>query len=63
MKAAAAYATFRRIAAQMWEAPQPPNEEELEAWVLDTLPICWPEGRQSLQKGIRLARTMAAETA
>ena len=61
-KAAAAYRTFRRIAAQMWEGP-PPGEDELEAWVLETLPICWTEGRQSLQKGIRLARSMAAELA
>lgn len=62
-EAATAYQTFRRIAAQMWEGPAPPDEETLEAWVLDTLPINWPEGRMSLQKGIRLARAMAAEIA
>lgn len=62
-KAAAAYRSFRRIAAQMWEGTGHPGDEELETWVLETLPICWPEGRQSLQKGIRLARTMAAELA
>jgi tetratricopeptide (TPR) repeat protein len=62
-KAAAAYRTFRRIAARQWDGPEPPDEDTLEAWVLDTLPICWPEGRLSLQKGIRLARAMAAEHA
>ena len=62
-EAAKAYQTFRRIAAQMWEAPEPPDEETLEAWVLDTLPINWTEGRLSLQKGIRIARTMAAAQA
>lgn len=62
-EAAAAYQTFRRIAAQMWEGPAPPDEDTLEAWMLDTLPINWPEGRLSLQKGIRLARAMAVEVA
>lgn len=62
-RAAAAYATFRRMAAQTWDAPVPPDDDALEAWVLDTLPICWPEGRLSLQQGIRLARAMAAELA
>lgn len=62
-RAAAAYATFRRMAAQAWDAPTPPDDDALEAWVLDTLPICWPEGRLSLQQGIRLARAMAAELA
>ncbi|MFN3576090.1 MAG: BTAD domain-containing putative transcriptional regulator [Tabrizicola sp.] len=62
-EAARAYRTFRRIAAQMWEGATPPTEEELEAWVLETLPINWPEGRLSLQKGIRMARSMAVEAA
>lgn len=62
-EAAAAYRTFRRIATQMWEGPANPDEETLETWVVDSLPICWPEGRIRLQKGIRLARTMAAEHA
>lgn len=62
-EAAAAYRTFRRIASQMWEGPADPDEETLESWVVESLPICWPEGRMSLQKGIRLARTMAAEHA
>ncbi|MFN4193034.1 MAG: BTAD domain-containing putative transcriptional regulator [Tabrizicola sp.] len=62
-EATRAYRTFRRIAAQLWEGPAPPTEEELEAWVLETLPITWPEGRLALQKGIRLARAIAVETA
>lgn len=58
-----AYRTFRRIATQMWEGPETPDEDTLEAWVVESLPICWPEGRLSLQKGLRLARDMAAEHA
>ena len=62
-EAAAAYRTFRRIATQMWEGSEPADEETLEAWVVDSLPICWPDGRLNLQKGLRLARDMAAEHA
>lgn len=62
-KAGTAYRTFRRIASQMWDGPDRPDEEALETWVVDSLPICWPEGRLSLQKGLRLARDMAAEHA
>ena len=62
-EAAAAYRTFRRIATQMWEGPDLPDEEALEGWVVDSLPICWPQGRLDLQKGLRLARDMAAEHA
>jgi hypothetical protein len=47
----------------MWDGPDRPDEEALETWVVDSLPICWPEGRLSLQKGLRLARDMAAEHA
>ena len=61
--AAKAYQTFRRIAAMMWEGPEPPDDVTLEAWVLDTLPINWPEGRLALQKGIRIARDLAMESA
>lgn len=62
-EAAAAYRTFRRIATEMWEGPDNPDDDMLETWVVDSLPICWPEGRMRLQKGIRLARAMAVETA
>jgi hypothetical protein len=43
-EAGAAYRTFLRIASQMWEGPANPDEEALETWVVESLPICWPEG-------------------
>lgn len=60
-EAAAAYRSFSSLAAAAWEAPHPPDEPALEAWIMDTLPINWPEGRQSLLDGLRLARQMAGQ--
>lgn len=60
-EAAAAYRYFFTLTAGKWEGPQPADDDALEAWVLDALPINWPAGRQNLRAGLRLARQMARQ--
>ncbi|MCX7287574.1 MAG: hypothetical protein NTW20_08450 [Rhodobacterales bacterium] len=60
-EAVAAYKDFRRLAATHWEGSQPADDDSIEAWVMDMLPINWPEGRKSLLDGLRLARQMAEQ--
>ena len=60
-EAAAAYRYFVTLTRSKWEGPRPADAESLEDWIMDVLPIHWPQGRQRLIDGLRLARTMAAE--
>lgn len=60
-EAAAAYRSFKTLAAAKWEGHRPTDDEGIEAWVMDMLPINWSEGRQSLLDGLRLARRMAGQ--
>lgn len=60
-EAAAAYSAFSALAASAWEGPGPPDAANLEAWVMTTLPINWPRGRDRLLDGLRLARQMAGQ--
>lgn len=52
-----AYAQFRSLATSRWEGKSPPDDVALEAWLLDTLPIVWTEGKESLQNAMRMARS------
>jgi tetratricopeptide (TPR) repeat protein len=60
-EAARAYAAFRNVAISLWEGSSPPDDDALEAWLRATIPIIWPEGRHSFERGIRLARQMERE--
>jgi len=60
-EAVAAYKAFSALAASAWEGPGPPDAANLEGWVMTTLPINWPQGRQRLLDGLRLARQMAGQ--
>lgn len=58
-EAARAYAEFREVTMPVWEGETPPDDDALDDWLRETIPIVWAEGRQSFEDGIRLARTMA----
>lgn len=60
-EAAAAYRYFFKLTAEKWEGSRPADDDGLEAWIMDVLPINWPQGRQSLLSGLRLARQMAEQ--
>ncbi len=60
-EAAAAYRYFFTVTAAKWEGVRPADHDGLEAWIMDVLPINWPQGRQSLLDGLRLARQMAGQ--
>lgn len=60
-EAAAAYCYFVTLTTSKWEGPQPADDDQLEDWIMDVLPIHWAQGRQSLLGGLRLARQMAGE--
>jgi DNA-binding SARP family transcriptional activator len=60
-EAAAAYEGFCSLAARHWEGSRPVDDDSIEAWVMDMLPINWPQGRKSLLDGLRLARQMAGQ--
>lgn len=62
-EAAAAYRYFVALTTSKWEGLWPANDDSLEEWIMDVLPIHWPQGRQRLLDGLRLAREMAAEAA
>jgi tetratricopeptide (TPR) repeat protein len=60
-EAAEAYRYFVTLTASKWEGGRPADDDQLEDWLMDVLPINWPKGRQSLVNGLRLARQMASE--
>jgi DNA-binding SARP family transcriptional activator/TolB-like protein len=61
VEAAAAYRYFYTLSAEKWEGPRPADNESLVAWIMDVLPINWPQGRQQLMEGLRLACQMAGQ--
>ena len=61
IEAAAAYRYFVTLTTSKWEGPRPADHEGLEDWIMDVLPIHWPQGRQSLLAGLRQARAMAED--
>lgn len=56
-----AYEQFRALTTSVWVGANPPTDEDLDIWILDALPIFWPEGKASLAKALRLARQTARE--
>lgn len=60
-EAAAAYNSFYALAAARWEGTRSPDHDRIESWVMDMLPISWPEGRKSFLDGLRLARQMSGQ--
>ncbi len=60
-EAAAAYRYFVALTTSKWEGPHPADDDSLEEWIMDVLPIQWPKGRQRLIDGLRLSREMAEE--
>ena len=58
-EAANAYRSFCALTAPRWEGGSPLVEDDLERWLLDVMPIIWPEGRRNFEHGIGLARVMA----
>jgi DNA-binding SARP family transcriptional activator len=60
-RAAEAYRYFADLASSKWEGAERATDNDLETWIMDVLPIVWPQGRQSLLKGLRLARQMAGQ--
>jgi DNA-binding SARP family transcriptional activator len=61
-EATAAYRYFVALTTSKWEGPRPADDDSLEAWIMDVLPVHWPQGRQRLLEGLRLAREMSTET-
>lgn len=62
-EAGIAYQQFRRMTISAWVGKTPPGDEDLENWVLDTLPIYWPDGKSRLSRALRLARQSADDLA
>ncbi|WP_162302379.1 BTAD domain-containing putative transcriptional regulator [Tabrizicola thermarum] len=60
-KAEAVYRYFAELTESKWEGAGRADDNDLEGWIMDVLPIHWPKGRQSLLKGLRLARQMAEQ--
>lgn len=60
-EAGAAYQYFSDLTSSKWEGAQQATGNDLENWIMEVLPINWPKGRQSLLKGLRLARQMAEQ--
>ncbi len=61
-EAGLAYQQFRSMIALAWVGNSPPGDEDLENWVLDTLPITWPDGKSRLARALKLARQGLDET-
>ncbi|MFM7334218.1 MAG: BTAD domain-containing putative transcriptional regulator [Tabrizicola sp.] len=61
-KAEAVYQYFSTLTASRWEGKERADDNDLERWIMEVLPIHWPKGQQTLLKGLRLARQMAAQT-
>ena len=56
-----AYLYFFTLTCSRWEGTRPADGDDLESWLMEVLPINWPQGRQSLPDGLRLARQMAGQ--
>ncbi len=62
-EAARAYRVFCDLTAPLWEGGQSPSEQDLEDWLLATVPTLHPKAQQGFEQGIKLARAMAMELA
>jgi len=60
-EAGRAYRYFFTLTSSKWEGAGRADDNDLESWIMDVLPINWPKGRQNLAKGLRLARQMAEQ--
>lgn len=60
-EAGAAYRYFSTLTASRWEGTGHADDNDLESWIMEVLPIIWPKGQQSLLRGLRLARQMAGQ--
>jgi DNA-binding SARP family transcriptional activator len=60
-KAEAVYQYFADLTATLWEGSGKVDDNDLEGWIMEVLPIHWPKGQQTLLKGLRLARQMAEQ--
>lgn len=60
-EAGMAYRYFAELTGSKWEGARRADDNDLESWIMDVLPINWPKGRQSLLKGLRLARQLAEQ--
>lgn len=60
-KAEEVYRYYADLTASRWEGAGEPDDSDLERWIMEVLPIHWPKGKQSLLKGLRLARQMAEQ--
>ena len=61
VEAGDAYEYFSKLTASKWEGTRPAEDNDLENWIMEVLPINWPKGQQSLLNGLRLARQMAEQ--
>lgn len=60
-KAEAVYQYFADLTCSKWEGKERADDNDLERWIMEVLPIHWPKGQQTLLKGLRLARQMAEQ--
>lgn len=60
-EAGTAYRYFSTLTTSKWEGSGRADDNDLENWILDVLPIHWPKGQQNLFKGLRLARQLAGQ--
>ena len=61
--ARAAYDTFAGLTSALWMGDGAPTIDDLETWLLSTLPIVWPKGKTRLIEAVRLARQGAYDPA
>ncbi len=61
-EAAAAYRSFYATTAANWHGDRPLDDDSIEIWAMDMLPISWQQGQRRLVEGLRSARQMAGQT-
>ena len=60
-QASAAMLHFQQAILKKWEGPATPSWEELLDWLLRTVPIIWPAGRDELKKDLAKAHAFAKD--
>lgn len=60
-EAARCYVLFRDLTIPLWEGAEPPTEQDLEDWLLATVPTLHPKAQQGFEQGIKLARAMSGD--
>jgi DNA-binding SARP family transcriptional activator/TolB-like protein len=61
--ARAAYDQYGSLIRAIWAGEAPPSDADLQAWIIDTLPIWWPDGKVRLDQALLLARQATLEAA